>query len=130
MTFAEVAVTAGYVVAIGGAIAAIFGGGKWMIGTLKKVNEFLEDWRGEDARPGYPGRPGVLQRLVDLEDKVRTIEHESVPNSGSSMKDAVNRIDKSLPEFLARMAALESRIPVAPAQDGTQPYGDPYVRPV
>lgn len=79
-----------------------------MIGTLRKVNEFLEDWRGEEARPGYPGRPGVLQRLVQLEEHVATTSHEVQPNSGSSMKDQLNRIDKAIPDVVSRLEALES----------------------
>jgi hypothetical protein len=117
MTFAEVATIAGYVIVIGGAIAAIWGGGKWMIGTLKKVNEFLEDWRGEEPRAGYPGR------LVDLEDRLKIVEHESVPNSGSSMKDAVSRIDKAVPGIVDRLTALEAQATPRAPQDGTQAVG-------
>lgn len=83
-----------------------------MIGTLKKVNEFLEDWRGEDARPGYPGRPGVLQRLVELERHAATTSHEVQPNSGSSMKDQLNRIDSRtavIPDVVSRLEALEAQ---------------------
>lgn len=123
MTFAEVATIAGYVIVIGGAIAAIWGGGKWMIGTLKKVNEFLEDWRGEEPRAGYPGRPGVLQRLVELEDRLKIVEHESVPNSGSSMKDAVSRIDKAVPGIVDRLTALEAQVTPRAPQDGTKAVG-------
>lgn len=133
MTFAEVATIAGYVIVIGGAFGLIWGGGKWMIGTLKKVNEFLEDWRGEDARPGYPGRPGVLERLVKLEEHAATTSHEVQPNSGQSIKDQLNRVDTALPEILSavkqvpeltqRLAALEGRPGVLapnPLLDGTQ----------
>lgn len=123
MDMATILQWCGALVVIGGGVGVLWAGGKWMFGTLRKVNDFLEDWRGEDARPGYPGRPGVLQRLVDLEDKVRVIEHEAVPNSGSSMKDQLNRIDaavRSVPELASRLAALETRVPSLPAQDGTQ----------
>lgn len=98
----------GGLVVVGGGLAVIVGGGKWMIGTLKKVNEFLEDWRGEEARPGYPGRPGVLERLVKLEEHAATTTHEVQPNSGSSMKDQLNRLDKAIPAVMSRLDALES----------------------
>lgn len=98
----------GALVVLGGGVGVLWAGGKWMFGTMKKINDFLEDWRGEDPRPGYPGRPGVLQRLVTLEEFVGRVEHEVKPNSGTSMKDAVTRIDRALPGFESRLDALEA----------------------
>lgn len=55
----------------------------------RKVDEFIEDWNGAPERPGHPARPGVMSRLD-------WIEHELKPNSGSSLRDAVNRIEEEL----------------------------------
>lgn|SRR5574341_1680439 len=84
---------AGALVLVGAAVAVIIKAVKWMVSTLKKINEFLEDWRGEDERPGYPRRKGVLERLVDLEREMNKVVHEVQPNSGNSLKDKVNRIE-------------------------------------
>jgi hypothetical protein len=59
---------------------------------LKKMGNFVDDWNGEPDRPGVPGRPGVMKRLESIESEVRT-------NHGSSLKDAVNRIDTNLNEL-------------------------------
>jgi hypothetical protein len=58
------------------------------------VREFLEDWRGEEARPGYHKRPGVMERLVSLEEHMHGVTHELKPNSGLSLRDAVDRIEE------------------------------------
>jgi hypothetical protein len=57
----------------------------------KRVLLFLDDWQGEPDRDGVPGRKGVMARLCN-------IEHEVKRNDGSSLKDAVHRIEKKLTE--------------------------------
>jgi hypothetical protein len=59
----------------------------------KKVGQFLDDWAGEEERPGVPAKRGVMQRLAD-------IEHELHPNSGGSLRDAVDRQGKALKDHL------------------------------
>lgn len=85
---------AGALVLFGGAVAVIVKGVRWLLTTLRKVNEFLEDWRGEEARPGYHKRPGVMERLVMLEEMAREVRHEVKPNSGTSLKDQITRIEE------------------------------------
>lgn len=53
------------------------------------VGQFLEDWNGEPERPGVsPAKPGVMARLS-------AIEHELHPNGGSSMRDAIDRLEQT-----------------------------------
>ena len=73
---------------------------------VKKFIHFLDDFIGEEERPGSPARPGVSERLTGLEDTVKDInikfhemnekvifiEKELHPNHGTSMRDAVDRI--------------------------------------
>lgn len=56
---------------------------------ILRVDNFMDDWGGEDARPGVVRRPGVMERL-------EWIEHQLKPNSGESLRDAVNRIEQQL----------------------------------
>ncbi|MCF3960595.1 hypothetical protein [Streptomyces fuscigenes] len=63
----------------------------------RRVDEFIDDWRGEPSRPGVPARPGVMERMVGLEsrmggveDELGRIKHELYPNSGGSLRDAVD----------------------------------------
>jgi len=59
---------AGAIGLLGGALAAI---ARWgvrpVVGLIRQVREFLEDWRGEPDRPGVPGRRGVMERLERIE---------------------------------------------------------------
>lgn len=61
--------------------------GVWRL--ARKVNQFLDDWRGQDARPGFPGRAGVPERLARVEAEVKA-------NGGKSIKDVVTRVESKL----------------------------------
>lgn len=96
------------------AITVIFIGAKKIAGFVKKVVHFVDDFLGEEERPGSPSRPGfsermgklegcmerVDERLNTIEYKVDSIEKELHPNSGTSLRDAITRIEK-------RVEALE-----------------------
>lgn len=98
-----------------GQVVLFVGGVLFVIGVFVKlwkavrpvwvgVREFLEDWRGEPARPeaGVPERPGVMKRLATNEEQLAAIRHELYPNSGSSLRDRVDSIDSQLREHLAQ----------------------------
>lgn len=61
-----------------------------------RVDEFVDDWNGVPPRPGVSGRPGVMARLDGIEERLGRVEHELHPNSGSSLRDAVDRVDVAL----------------------------------
>jgi hypothetical protein len=56
---------------------------------IKRVDQFIDDWNGTEERPGHPPKPGVMARL-------EWIEHELKPNSGGSLRDAVDRVEQEL----------------------------------
>lgn len=69
----------------------------------KGVAEFVADWRGTPARPGVRARPGMMERMSTLEEvtqqvdrRLRAVEHELRPNSGHSMRDAIDRVDRAI----------------------------------
>lgn len=72
-----------------------------------KFVRFMDDVAGEPARPGYPARPGLMERVA-------TIEHEVKTNHGSSLKDAVKRIELSQAEHraenVAKFQTVEERL--------------------
>lgn len=73
----------------------------------RRVGHFLDDWGGEPERPGMPARPGIPERMAGVEqnlgsmcDRLGTvetrtarIEHELHPNSGASLRDAMDRVE-------------------------------------
>lgn len=61
-----------------------------------RVDEFVDDWHGVPGRPGVPERPGVMARLDGIEERLGRVEHELHPNSGSSLRDAVDRVEAGL----------------------------------
>lgn len=78
------------------AVTAIVGGARWLGKVLRPIHEFLEDWRGEEARPGVPERPGVMARLQSMDQRLSYVEEQLSPNSGKSTRDAIDRIESTL----------------------------------
>jgi hypothetical protein len=43
-----------------------------------------------------------LDKLTDIDDRLKKVESQYVPNGGSSMRDAVNRIEKNMDRLQER----------------------------
>jgi len=56
---------------------------------MEWLEKFRRDWEGEPGGPGRDAIPGVMERLNRLDGE---LSH----NGGSSLKDAIDRIEKSL----------------------------------
>ena len=75
---------------------------------IKKIVHFFDDFLGEEERPGVAPRPGFSERMSSIEKslekgterfstieyKLDKIDYELRPNSGMSLRDAINRIEK------------------------------------
>ena len=100
-----------WIVTIIGAIVAIFVGVQQFSATarqhrkdvaeqhaerIRQQDQFLRDWAGEVARPGHPKSSGVMERLQKIESELRH-------NGGSSIKDAVKRIENKLTKIDERL---------------------------
>ena len=66
------------------------------IKLVKRFIHFLDDYFGEEPRPGFDGRPGMQERLRFMEEEIACISFEMRPNHGTSIKDAVGRIEERL----------------------------------
>lgn len=64
--------------------------------VMDNVDSFMRDWSGEPAAPGRSAVPGVMERLNRIDGELKR-------NGGSSMKDALNRVEKKLDEIDARL---------------------------
>lgn len=63
---------------------------------VKRFIHFLDDYFGEEERPGFKGRPGLQERLRFMEEEIACISFEMRPNHGTSIKDAIRRIEDRL----------------------------------
>jgi hypothetical protein len=59
-------------------------------------DSFMRDWAGEPAAPGRSAVPGVMERLNRIDGELKR-------NGGSSMKDAITRVEKKLETIDARL---------------------------
>ncbi len=78
--------------------------------VARRVVHLVDDLTGEPARPGVDARPGVMERLRQLDDA--TTEHgrvlaELLPNGGGTIKDTVDRIDARTEQLAQRVEAVE-----------------------
>lgn len=90
-------------ISVVGVAAFAFKVAKW----TRRAGHFLDDWFGEEARPGHPARPGVVERM-------ERVEKQLVSNGGESLRDAINRIEKTLGGIDSRVAGLERKISPPP----------------
>lgn len=67
-----------------------------------KLDLFWEDWNGSEERPGRDKTPGVMERL-------NRIDGELKHNSGSTMKDAIKRIEGKLDRIEDRIEKGDQR---------------------
>jgi len=110
-------------------VALGIGTGLWqavraLIRFWRRMDQYLTDWYGEPERPGVPARPGVLVRLqhteravVAIGERLRRLEHEMRPNSGASLRDAVDLANCRLASLMPEGAPC----PVPPEQENNGP---------
>lgn len=67
-----------------------------MHAAIDAWDAFHRDWAGEPASPGRSAVPGVMERLNRIDGELKR-------NGGTSMKDAVVRIEKKLEQIDSRL---------------------------
>lgn len=106
----RILVTAGAIVVLGGAIVLIARAAVWLSRVVRRVMDFLDDWAGEAARPGFPRRPGVPERLTVMEGRLVKVETELKPNAGSTLRDAIDRVERVVtPEAPLDQSTVEGK---------------------
>lgn len=99
------------------AIGAVFAAFKWVIPFARKASHFIDDVAGEPARPGSPARAGLMERVTNIEGTqaehgktIETVRHELFPNSGKSLRDQTNRMERKLDADNDRILDLAKRL--------------------
>ena len=119
MDYAAIQTTATIVSIVGGALAiSAFLVSIWRTITrmTTKLDLFWEDWNGEEARPGRDKTPGVMERLNKIDGELKH-------NGGSTMKDAVKRIEQKLDRIEERIEKGDLRF-----QEGNARFDDLTMR--
>lgn len=88
------------IVSMAAAGGVVWGVLRWVFRGMRRVGRFLDEWNGTEERPGAPAVPGVParldimdSRLEKIDTRVAAVEAQMSPNSGSTLRDAVDRIE-------------------------------------
>ena len=63
----------------------------------------MDDWFGSEPRPGRSRTKGVMERLNEIDGELKN-------NGGSSIKDAVDRIDTQVTEIYSDSKEIKRRL--------------------
>lgn len=95
------------ILALGGGIAGYFKiiapFGSRIKQWIQTWESFMQDWSGEEARPGRDRIPGVMERLNDIDGELKR-------NGGSSIKDSVDRIEKDVRTLSVNTKEIKERL--------------------
>ncbi|WP_424639937.1 hypothetical protein [Embleya sp. AB8] len=90
-------------------LAALWRLRRVVVRTGRRVETFMDDWYGEEGRPGVPARPGLMERVGGMEERLARMEHELHPNGGLSLRDAVDRTNRQLSRLRPECGDAEHR---------------------
>jgi hypothetical protein len=97
---------AGSIIVLGGAAGIIW---KVILPLVRKskllldaLDRFTRDWFGSDAEPGRDAVPGVMERLNNIDGELKH-------NGGSTMKDAIRRVERQLTRIEERIERGDAR---------------------
>lgn len=51
--------------------------GKRIWPIMRKLEHMLDDFNGTEARPGVPARPGIMERVESIEQRIKKLEAET-----------------------------------------------------
>lgn len=103
----QVTMWATTIIAIGGAVGVLWGLTRPIVkkarSLITSLDKFVRDWEGEEASPGRQAVPGVMERLNNIDGELKH-------NGGTTMKDAVKRIETKLQKIDDRLASGDKRM--------------------
>lgn len=60
---------------------------------IHKIGNFLDEWNG-----GVGDKKSMPKRIEDIEDRMKAVHEQTLTNGGSTLRDAVSRIELQLNE--------------------------------
>jgi hypothetical protein len=87
---------------VGGALVVLTGVMAFIrkvLPVIRRIGHFVDDWFGEPGRLGTAAVPGVLARLTAIESRLSRVEGQFKPNSGSTLRDAVDRVEEQVQQL-------------------------------
>jgi hypothetical protein len=66
--------------------AALVRSTRWVMRIVRRVQAFLDQWFGDESRPGVP------DRLTTMEGRLVVVEGQLTHNGGSSLADQVAQV--------------------------------------
>ena len=83
---------------------------KFVVPVIKRIKDvhesferFMRDWSGTEEEPGRDEVPGVMERLNRIDGELKN-------NGGSTIKDAVERIEKRIDNIDNRLEEIDKRL--------------------
>lgn len=70
---------------------------------VRKAMHFVDDVVGEPERPGHPPRAGLMEMVAKL-------QHEVMPNTGTSLRDGVDRTEEHIAILTEQLADLTKTV--------------------
>lgn len=77
---------------------------------LGSAKDFMDDVKGEPARPGVPARPGLMERVGAIETGLSEVRHEVLPNTGTSLNDSARRTESAVNDLTESVAGLTESV--------------------
>jgi hypothetical protein len=107
-------------------VASIAAFARWVIPPARRVVHLLDDFAGEEPRPGLPhGRPGVMDRLAQLDgiavanrevaEAARVLAMQAAER-GTQLQSGVDRTERKIERLTSRLEACAVCPPVPPKQ--------------
>ncbi|WP_431962007.1 hypothetical protein [Actinacidiphila sp. bgisy160] len=70
-------------VALGAIVTGLWRRTAAVVRFFRRVTQFIDDYFGEQARPGVPARPGLMERMRDMEERLEAVFHEVFPTTAA-----------------------------------------------
>ena len=86
-----------WIITVSATLSAIIYIGNKFITLFKTWFKFIDDWNGTDEKPGVMERLSIgADRFDKLEEEIASVKAELFNNHGSSLRDAIDRIEKAI----------------------------------